>query len=752
MEKEAFDKEDVCQTNKKYAPNSKIKTVYPIISDEKSFIKLLKDIPKINSINQDPTYAEEIVDEKLNLDVYRFLYEHSVATTLKYMYKEFSNGIYVYIKNNKVDKFLPFYNLDFRNNWHDMIKLEDKYNSTKDYFAEKNKIYPINQNDISLLDKSKWSATDCLLFTEESKGTPYLNDAYWVELKNMIDETCKNRTVPDVIFFINKKDLPFLKKNRTHPFESIVGNNHKLNTDDYYYFSPILSQSTRDGYADIPIPSADEWQSITKKYFLNKCSNSYLNYDSVEWENKINTAFFRGRGTGCDTDILKNPRLHITKLNNDWKENPYYNDLNKIDGIPFLDAGIISFTRKSKAVDGVVKYQNPKELEENGVKLVDFVDHEAQSKYKYLLYIEGNSAAYRLAWMLNTNSLVLMVESKYKLWFEHLLIPYEHYVPIKHDLSDLAITIQWCKSNDEICKKISENAIEFCKTYLTEKNVYDYMQNLFIKIANKQFSSDEIYKKYNIYKKDRPVMERSNLNITWNETNVKKTALIIPFRDNGDQNRTNHLVKFIDFWKSKIDMLNGNEIKIFIAEQSHDNMKFNRGQLCNLGFKLADKEGFENIIVHDVDLIPSDNLLPYYFYISEYPLHLGKVNPKYDFFTYFGGVTGFSKQLFLKFNGFPNQLWGWGGEDDITYNRCTNIADVTTMYIPNKGSYDEFYHQDNSNTDSSMGSLIKKKLILDDLENGGKDGLSNLKLPDELKINKVNDFTVKCEFTLKIEV
>ena len=51
-----------------------------------------------------------------------------------------------------------------------------------------------------------------------------------------------------------------------------------------------------------------------------------------------------------------------------------------------------------------------------------------------------------------------------------------------------------------------------------------------------------------------------------------------------------------------------------------------------------------------------------------------------------------------------------------------------------------------------MGSLIKKKLILDDLENGGKDGLSNLKLPEQLKIDKVNDFTVKCSFTLKIEV
>lgn len=37
---------------------------------------------------------------------------------------------------------------------------------------------------------------------------------------------------------------------------------------------------------------------------------------------------------------------------------------------------------------------------------------------------------------------------------------------------------------------------------------------------------------------------------------------------------------------------------------------------------------------------------------------------------YFGGVSGLSKKQFLKINGFPNEYWGWGGEDDDIYNRC----------------------------------------------------------------------------------
>uniref|UniRef100_A0A8D0GEF5 Beta-1,4-galactosyltransferase n=1 Tax=Sphenodon punctatus TaxID=8508 RepID=A0A8D0GEF5_SPHPU len=38
---------------------------------------------------------------------------------------------------------------------------------------------------------------------------------------------------------------------------------------------------------------------------------------------------------------------------------------------------------------------------------------------------------------------------------------------------------------------------------------------------------------------------------------------------------------------------------------------------------------------------------------------------------YFGGVSGLSKAQFLKINGFPNEYWGWGGEDDDIFNRIT---------------------------------------------------------------------------------
>ena len=55
-------------------------------------------------------------------------------------------GIFVEIKNNKLFRFIPFNNMNYENKWHNNIKLNKKYKSTKQYFDIKNRIYLINNN------------------------------------------------------------------------------------------------------------------------------------------------------------------------------------------------------------------------------------------------------------------------------------------------------------------------------------------------------------------------------------------------------------------------------------------------------------------------------------------------------------------------------------------------------------------------------------------------------------------------------
>ena len=91
--------------------------------------------------------------------------------------------------------------------------------------------------------------------------------------------------------------------------------------------------------------------------------------------------------------------------------------------------------------------------------------------HKYLISVEGNDVATGLKWMLYSNSLVLMPLPRMVSWFmEDHLIPYEHYVPIKDDWSDLKDKFYWCEANPERCKLIINNANAYVQHFLDDFN------------------------------------------------------------------------------------------------------------------------------------------------------------------------------------------------------------------------------------------------------------------------------------------
>ena len=150
-----------------------------------------------------------------------------------------------------------------------------------------------------------------------------------------------------------------------------------------------------------------------------------------------------------------------------------------------------------------------------------------------------------------------------------------------------------------------------------------------------------------------------------------EVAIIVPYRDlHVEQKRKQHLDRFIDELPQFMNK-SSKPYRIYIIEQSDDGRKFNRGKLLNIGYKIAAKEGNEVFIFHDVDLLPSEDLLPYY--ISNegaQPIHIARVWNRYNGNSkYFGGIVNFSKSQFEQINGFPNNFWGWGGEDDEMFKR-----------------------------------------------------------------------------------
>lgn len=232
---------------------------------------------------------------------------------------------------------------------------------------------------------------------------------------------------------------------------------------------------------------------------------------------------------------------------------------------------------------------------------------------------------------------------------------------------------------------------------------------------------NEINKLYIKYKEKREKLERVyiNRNII---NSLRKIAIIVPYRDNLEQDRKSQLIKFKSHIKKFLD---GHNYKLYIIEQSQDGCKFNRGKLLNVGMEMAIKDGCEMLITHDVDLLPQKDMLPYYLMHSDYPVHLGdRWKDKYSYSRFIGGVLSMSSVIAEKSNGYPNNFWGWGGEDDALYNRLLTVTDK--LYCPENGTYVELKHVHTGEIKKYV-NMQKKKNILSDLVYWKNHGLKNLK-------------------------
>ncbi|KAM3939206.1 beta-1,4-galactosyltransferase 1 [Leptodactylus fuscus] len=149
---------------------------------------------------------------------------------------------------------------------------------------------------------------------------------------------------------------------------------------------------------------------------------------------------------------------------------------------------------------------------------------------------------------------------------------------------------------------------------------------------------------------------------------LQKVALIIPFRK-----RDEHL-KYWLHYLHPILQRQQLDYGVYVINQDGE-ATFNRAKLLNVGYMEALKEyNYDCFVFSDVDLIPMDDRNIYKCYSQ--PRHLSVSMDKFGFGLpynqYFGGVSALSKEQFEKINGFPNNYWGWGGEDDDIYNRIVS--------------------------------------------------------------------------------
>jgi hypothetical protein len=137
-------------------------------------------------------------------------------------------------------------------------------------------------------------------------------------------------------------------------------------------------------------------------------------------------------------------------------------------------------------------------------------------------------------------------------------------------------------------------------------------------------------------------------------------SIIVPYRD-----RAEHLEAFVN---ETIGKINVDSYDIIVVSQDYEK-PFNRGKLLNIGFDYA-KEKSDYFCFHDIDMIPIE--VDYSYVVK--PYHLAVNLPQGDFDNYYGGVNLFNKEDFIKINGFSNEYWGWGHEDDDLLKRVKSVG------------------------------------------------------------------------------
>lgn len=421
-------------------------------------------IPEINT--------DDNIYNDLKLDPwsgYKNLEAPDVLNTFRYIFNKFKKGIFAKIKDGKLAVFLPFSKASFTNEWGDKILVDPtKYKSTDDFLRHISKMqgYKFFPERV-FQDTSKWYGNNCLVRYENpiSEG-----DSNVSNVKNMLEELCEHRDIPDIEFFINRRDFPLLKKDGTEPYDGVWNSENKpLVSHHYKKYVPIFSMSKTDKYADVLNPTWDDWARVQKHiWFPNTCGDSDYNFDTP-WSEKKDIAVFRGGSTGCGTTTDSNMRLKIAEISMDNKQ--------------YLDAGITNWNLRPRK-NRENKYIQTIEPDTLKFKLVPRMSPGQQSRHKYIVHIQGHVSAFRLSLELSMGSVILYVKNQWKIWYTDMLVPYKHYVPVKEDLSDLIDRIKWCREHDKECREIAKNALEFYDTYLQKDGILDYMQKTIIDLKN----------------------------------------------------------------------------------------------------------------------------------------------------------------------------------------------------------------------------------------------------------------------------
>lgn len=292
------------------------------------------------------------------------------------------------------------------------------------------------------------------------------SDYYTSNYINLFRNTIQKGKIKNKIFFINYFDRPVLhNKYKYYLFNTF----NKHNKEDYM---EIYSPTTNNNFQDIPIPTPDLWSMVTKIHFGDSCSNNYQDSPvKIPYQKKINKLFFRGSNTSLyPNDIEKNHRLYFLNLINNNKSKFEKN---------FFDVGITNLPKSNILNEcGEIIYSDIDKIKEKfpEFEIFPFYPMSEQSKYKYILDMDGIASAWRLPYYFSFNSTIFKQEGEFKEY-------YYNYSEFKNSViffnkENLIDKIESTIKGKINSKEIARNSYLFFKKHFNKNAVLNYMVSI----------------------------------------------------------------------------------------------------------------------------------------------------------------------------------------------------------------------------------------------------------------------------------
>jgi hypothetical protein len=241
---------------------------------------------------------------------------------------------------------------------------------------------------------------------------------------------------------------------------------------------------------------------VPRRHIANRTLTSV--YSPIPWHKRECKVFWRGQLTGMRYDYDVDDDISQKNIRETFGFASDY----VLRDREAKHRATLELARQYQRLRAVIDYSNSSEIDlaltevtdERRILVGDFVnatlefeafkprltadEYNAElSRYKVRLAIPGNDTASSLAGDLLSDSAVLMPEPFHETDVNFGLVPWQHYVPVNADLSDLAEKLEWCRNNDKRLHEVALEGQRHASFYLEKSFEFAVLKRIFIKLA-----------------------------------------------------------------------------------------------------------------------------------------------------------------------------------------------------------------------------------------------------------------------------